>query len=64
MTSRLEKIYKEEVVPALMKQFGYTNPMEVPKLVKITVNMGVGEAATNKKVLENAVAYMNKITGQ
>ena len=64
MTSRLEKIYKEEVVPALMKQFGYTNPMEVPKLVKITVNMGVGEAANNKKVLENAVADMTKITGQ
>ena len=64
MTTRLEKIYKEEVVPALMKQFGYTNPMEVPKLVKITVNMGVGEAATNKKVLENAVADMTKITGQ
>ena len=64
MTSRLEKIYKEEVVPALMKQFGYTNPMEVPKLVKITVNMGVGEAATNKKVLEYAVADMTKITGQ
>ena len=50
MTSRLEKIYKEEVVPALMKQFGYTNPMEVPKLTKITLNMGVGEAATNKKI--------------
>lgn len=50
MTSRLEKIYKEEVVPALMKQFGYTNPMEVPKLVKVTLNMGVGEAATNKKI--------------
>ena len=64
MTSRLEKIYKEEVVPVLMKQFGYTNPMEVPKLVKITLNMGVGEAATNKKVLENAVADMAKITGQ
>ena len=64
MTTRLEKIYKEEVVPALMQKFGYTNPMEVPKLVKITVNMGVGEAATNKKVLENAVADMTKITGQ
>ena len=64
MNSRLEKFYKEEVVPALTKQFGYTNPMEVPKLVKITVNMGVGEAATNKKVLENAVADMTKITGQ
>ena len=64
MTSRLEKIYKEEVVPALMKQFGYTNPMEVPKITKITINMGVGEAATNKKILENAVADMVKIAGQ
>ena len=64
MTTRLEKIYKEQVVPALMEKFGYTNPMEVPKLVKITLNMGVGEAATNKKVLENAVADLAKITGQ
>ena len=64
MTTRLEKMYKEEVAPALMKKFGYTNPMEVPKLTKITINMGVGEAATNKKVLENAVADMAKITGQ
>ena len=53
MNTRLEKFYKEEVVPKLMKQFGYTNIMEVPKLTKITLNMGVGEAATNKKVLEN-----------
>ena len=64
MTTRLEKFYKDEVVPKLMQQFGYTNPMEVPKLTKITINMGVGEAATNKKVLENAVADMAKITGQ
>ncbi len=64
MTTRLEKIYKEQVVPALMEKFGYSNPMEVPRLVKITVNMGVGEAATNKKVLENAVADLAKITGQ
>ena len=64
MTTRLEKIYKEEVVPALMEKFGYTNPMEVPKLVKITLNMGVGEAAANTKVLENAVADMAKISGQ
>jgi large subunit ribosomal protein L5 len=47
-----------------MEKFGYTNPMEVPKLVKITLNMGVGEAAANKKVLENAVADLAKITGQ
>ena len=64
MTTRLEKIYKEEVVPALMEKFGYTNPMQVPRLVKITLNMGVGEAAANKKVLENAVADMAKISGQ
>ncbi|MGY0503668.1 50S ribosomal protein L5 [Luteimonas sp. e5] len=64
MTTRLEKIYKEEVAPALMKRFGYTNPMQVPKITKITLNMGVGEAATNKKVLENAMADMAKIAGQ
>jgi large subunit ribosomal protein L5 len=64
MTTRLEKIYKEEVVPALTKKFGYTNPMQVPKITKITINMGVGEAATNKKILENAVADLAKITGQ
>ncbi|WP_242103020.1 MULTISPECIES: 50S ribosomal protein L5 [unclassified Lysobacter] len=64
MSTRLEKFYKEEVVPKLMQQFGYTNPMQVPRLTKITLNMGVGEAAANKKVLENAVADMAKIAGQ
>jgi len=64
MTTRLEKFYKEEVVPALTEKFGYTNPMEVPRITKITLNMGVGEAATNKKILENAVADMTKISGQ
>ncbi len=64
MNTRLEKFYKEEVVPKLMEQFGYTNAMQVPKLTKITLNMGVGEAATNKKILENAVADMAKIAGQ
>jgi len=64
MTTRLEKIYKEEVMPALMKRFGYTNPMQVPRISKITLNMGVGEAAANKKILENAVADMAKIAGQ
>ena len=62
--TRLEKIYKEEVVPVLTEKFGYKNPMEVPRLVKITLNMGVGEAATNKKILENAVADMAKLSGQ
>ncbi len=61
---RLETIYKEEVLPKLMKQFGYTNPMQVPRVTKITLNMGVGEAVGNKKVLENAVADMAKAAGQ
>ena len=64
MTTRLEKFYKEQVVPSLTEKFGYSNPMEVPKITKITINMGVGEAATNKKILENAVADLAKITGQ
>ncbi len=64
MNTRLEKFYKEEVVPALTEKFGYTNPMQVPRITKITLNMGVGEAATNKKILENAVADMVKISGQ
>ena len=64
MNTRLEKFYKEEVVPSLTAKFGYKNPMEVPRITKITLNMGVGEAATNKKILENAVADMTKISGQ
>ena len=64
MTTRLEEFYKNEVVPKLMKQFGYQNVMQVPRITKITLNMGVGDAAGNKKVLENAVADMTKIAGQ
>jgi len=64
MTVRLEKIYKEEVVPKLMEKFGYTNPMQVPRLTKVTLNMGVGESVGNKKVLENAVSDMTKVAGQ
>ncbi|MGH8111815.1 MAG: 50S ribosomal protein L5 [Rhodanobacteraceae bacterium] len=64
MTTRLEKIYQDEVTPALMKRFGYQNRMQVPHVSKITLNMGVGEAAANKKVLENATADMAKIAGQ
>src|SRR6185312_12847224 len=64
MTTRLEKFYKDEVTPKLMQKFGYKNPMEVPRLTKITLNMGVGEAVGNKKILENAVADMAKIAGQ
>jgi large subunit ribosomal protein L5 len=62
--TRLEKFYKDEVVPSLMKKFGYENIMQVPRLSKVTVNMGVGEAVGNKKILENAVADMAKVTGQ
>ncbi|MCL4675091.1 MAG: 50S ribosomal protein L5 [Pararhodobacter sp.] len=62
--NRLEKIYKEDIVPKLMQRFGYKNIMQVPRLSKITLNMGVGEAVGNKKVLENAVADMTKIGGQ
>ena len=64
MTTRLEKIYKEQIVPKLMEKFSYQNVMQVPRLVKVTLNMGVGEAAANKKVLENANADMTKIAGQ
>src|SRR5690349_15044433 len=60
----LEKFYKDEVVPKLMKRFGYANVMQVPRLSKVTLNMGVGEATGNKKILENALADMTKIAGQ
>ncbi len=64
MKTRLQKYYDEHVVPKLMQRFGYKNVMEVPRLVKITLNMGVGEAVGNKKVLENAIDDMGKIAGQ
>jgi large subunit ribosomal protein L5 len=64
MTTRLEKFYKDEVIPKMMKQFSYDNVMQVPRLSKITLNMGVGEAVGNKKILENAVAEMAKVSGQ
>jgi large subunit ribosomal protein L5 len=62
--TRLEKIYKDQVIPKLMQRFGYNNIMQVPRLSKITLNMGVGEATANKKVLENAIDDMTKIAGQ
>ena len=64
MTTRLEKVYKEQIVPKLMEKFGYKNVMQVPRLSKVTLNMGVGEAVGNKKILENALADMVKIAGQ
>ena len=62
--SRLKEQYDNEIVPALKKKFEYKNAMEVPKLVKIVVNMGVGEAKENVKLLDAAVADMETITGQ
>jgi large subunit ribosomal protein L5 len=62
--ARLHSFYKETVVPQLMKQFGYKSIMEVPRIAKITLNMGVGEAVADKKVLDHAVGDMQKIAGQ
>lgn len=62
--ARLQEFYKEKVVPQLMKEFGYKCIMEVPRIEKIVLNMGVGEAVADKKVLEHAVADLEKIAGQ
>ena len=62
--ARLKDLYNDEIVAAMTKKFGYKNVMEVPKLDKIVINMGVGEAKDNAKVLENAVADMEAIAGQ
>ena len=62
--ARLKEIYTKDVVPALVKQFGYKSAMEVPRIEKIVLNMGVGEAIADKKLLENAAGDMTKISGQ
>lgn len=62
--ARLKQFYKDSVVKAMIEQFGYTSIMQVPRIEKITLNMGVGEAVADKKVMENAVADMEKIAGQ
>jgi len=62
--ARLNDYYKKTVAPQLMKQFGYSSVMEVPRIEKITLNMGVGEAVADKKVMDHAVADMQKIAGQ
>ena len=64
METRLHKQYEEVIVPALIKEFGYKNKMEVPKLTKIVLNMGVGEATEDKKAIEGAVKDMQAIAGQ
>ena len=60
----LKKVYKEEIVPALMKQFSYTTVMQVPKIVKITINEGVGDATQDKKLVEEAAEELSLIVGQ
>ena len=62
--ARLREFYKSTVVPELVKQFGYKSVMEVPRIEKITLNMGVGEAVADKKVMEHAVSDLEKIAGQ
>ncbi len=62
--ARLKEIYKKEIMPALTKQFGYKSPMQVPRVSKVVLNMGVGEAVGDKKLLENAAGDMMKISGQ
>ena len=63
-SARLQNFYREKVIPDLMKKFGYTSSMQVPRLTKITLNMGVSEAVSDKKVMENAVGDLTKISGQ
>ena len=62
--ARLQGIYREKIVPDLMKKFGYKSVMQVPRVQKITLNMGVGDATSDKKILESAVGDMIKIAGQ
>jgi len=62
--SRLQQIYKEQIIPELIREFGYSSVMQVPRIKKITLNMGVGEAITDKKILQNAADDMQKISGQ
>ena len=62
--ARLAKVYREKIVPELKQSLGVANVMQVPKITKITVNMGVGEAVADKKIMDNAVADLTKITGQ
>ena len=62
--ARLQSEYREKIVPELMKKLGITNPMQVPKITRITVNMGVGEAVADKKAMDGAVSDLTAVTGQ
>ncbi|MFL6661190.1 MAG: 50S ribosomal protein L5 [Rhizobacter sp.] len=63
-TARLQQVYREKIVPELVQKFGYKSVMQVPRLTKITLNMGVSEAVSDKKVMDNAVGDLTKISGQ
>ena len=63
-TARLQTVYRDQIAPALVEKFGYKSVMEVPRLTKITLNMGVSEAVSDKKVMEHAVSDLTKIAGQ
>ncbi|NCW99939.1 MAG: 50S ribosomal protein L5, partial [Betaproteobacteria bacterium] len=62
--SRFQQLYRDQVVPSLMQQFNYKSVMQVPRITKITLNMGVSEAVADKKVLDHAVGDLTKIAGQ
>ena len=62
--ARLQALYHDKIAPELIEKFGYKSPMEVPRITKITLNMGVSEAVSDKKVMDNAVADLTKIAGQ
>ena len=62
--ARLQEFYREKVVPGLITKFGYTSPMQAPRITKITLNMGVSEAVSDKKVMDHAVSDLGKIAGQ
>ncbi|MDC8444797.1 MAG: 50S ribosomal protein L5 [Nitrosomonas sp.] len=62
--SRLKEIYIKEIIPTLFQEFSYKSVMEVPKIIKVTVNMGLGEATIDKKIIDHAVSDLKKITGQ
>ncbi len=64
MAQQLKTKYQQQIVPKLMEQFGYTNVHQAPKVIKITINRGLGEAATNAKALESSIAEIAQITGQ
>ena len=63
-TPRMRNLYREEIVPTMMREFGFTNPMQVPRIQKIVVNIGLGEALTNGRAMESATGELTAITGQ